>query len=196
MSLRQLEEEHETILNSSYHKVLEHKVTVEDSLVERIGNLCLLHGVQVIPDEAKSLANLYYEVYKMNRQPVPGSRELLELLRKHVRIGVITNGLVREQHEKISVCQIGNLIDYLVISEEVGHNKPSIVIFEAALRRASVEPFEAVYVGNSWDHDVLPALQCGIKTIWLNRYDLRCPDSGIAKEIKSYIGLDIRGIFL
>jgi len=193
--IRQLECEHETILNSSYQKVLEHKVTVEDSLVDRIGNLCIMHGVRVSPDEVRSYANLYDREYKMNRRSVPGSKELLKLLRDHVKTGVITNGLVREQQEKIRVCQLGDLIDYLIISEEVGHSKPSSVIFEEALKRAGVEPFETLYVGNSWDHDVLPAMRCGIRTVWLNRYGLQCPDSGASMEINSYIGLDIQKIF-
>ena len=168
---------------------------MEDDLIERIGKLCMMHGVQQSRAEVITLADLYEREYKLHRRSVPGSRELLELLRKNVKTGVITNGLVIEQQEKIRLCQIGNLIDYLIISEEVGHRKPNKEIFVEALRRADTLPFETVYVGNSWDSDILPASQCGIKTIWLNRYDLRCPDSGVTKEIHSYIGLDIQNIF-
>ena len=168
---------------------------MEDDLVERIGYLCLMHGVQQSRDEVRTLADLYEREYRLHRRSVPGSRELLELLRKNVKTGVITNGLVIEQQEKIRLCQIGNLIDCLIISEEVGLRKPNKEIFVEALRRADTLPFETVYVGNSWDSDILPASQCGIKTIWLNRYDLRCPDYGVTKEIHSYVGLDIRKTF-
>jgi FMN phosphatase YigB (HAD superfamily) len=84
----------------------------------------------------------------------------------------------------------------LIISEEVGFSKPSTAIFEFALDNAGIEALEAVYVGDSWDRDVLPASRCGIRAVWLNRYDLVCPDKTITKEIKSYNGVDIREIFL
>ena len=117
---------------------------MEDDLVERIGYLCLMHGVQQSRDEVRTLADLYEREYRLHRRSVPGSRELLELLRKHVKTGVITNGLVMERQEKIRLCQIGNLIDCLIISEEVGLRKPNKEIFVEALRRANTMPFETV----------------------------------------------------
>jgi len=36
----------------------------------------------------------------------------------------------------------------------------------------------------------------GMKTVWLNRYGLVCPDASMAIEINSYSGLNYKEIFM
>jgi hypothetical protein len=40
-------------------------------------------------------------------------------------------------------------------------------------------------VGNSWDADITGAHNIGIRCIWLNIYNEKCPDHSMAVEIKS-----------
>jgi FMN phosphatase YigB (HAD superfamily) len=87
------------------------------------------------------------------------------------------------------------MLDFMVVSEEVGFKKPSAEIFAAALQRADAVPSEAVYVGDSWVSDILPAHRYGIRTIWLNRYGLKCPNPEITTEIQSYTENDFQKLF-
>jgi putative hydrolase of the HAD superfamily len=125
-----------------------------------------------------------------SRQAVPGSKELLTTLKNKAKVGVVTNGLVGAQIEKLRICQVAEPLDFIVISEAVEQKKPSKEIFELALKRANVRPSEAVYVGDSWDSDVLPAVSVGMKAVWLNRYGVKCPDPQTARELNSFIGVD------
>ena len=190
--LKRLEEEHETLLNSSYLRVLDGKVSVAEGISERIRNLCSMHGLSLDLEESRVAADLYNLEYLKHRRAIPGIVELLRFLREHVKTGIVTNGLVAVQAEKIRVCQVRELIDFAVVSEEIGYRKPGREIFMEALRRANAGPFETVYVGDSWLSDVMPAHQCGFRTVWINRYGSRCPDLKITTEIKSYKGLDYR----
>jgi putative hydrolase of the HAD superfamily len=147
-------------------------------------------------EEAKATADLYSLEYAKHRRAISGSEDLLKYLKPLVTTGIITDGLTKFQTEKIRVCEVEGLIDFVVTSEEVGCTKPSREIFEEALRRASTKPAETVYVGNSWDSDIMPAHELGIKTVWLNRYGLKCPNSMITTEIHSYAELNYQEFFL
>ena len=57
--LKRLEEEHETLLNSSYLRVLDGKVSVAEGISERIRNLCSMHGLSLDLEESKVAADLY-----------------------------------------------------------------------------------------------------------------------------------------
>jgi HAD superfamily hydrolase (TIGR01509 family) len=189
--IEELEKEHDKLLNADYERVLDRKITVFDGTTQRIAKLCAMHGVNLDLEESKTAANIYSKAYIKNRQPVLGSRELLTALEKEAVLGVVTNGLLDPQIEKLRVCKVAEQLDFIVISDAVGYKKPSREIFEVALKRAKVKPFEAVYVGDSWVSDVLPAVNAGMKAVWLNRYGLKCPDPDIAREIDSFIDADV-----
>jgi putative hydrolase of the HAD superfamily len=190
-SLKELEKEHETLLSDDYDAILDRKVAVIDGTTQRIRKLCSMRGINLDLDESETTANVYARAYMKSRQPVPGCRELLTALKKDAVLGVVTNGLLNPQIEKLRVCQIAEPLDFIVISEAVGCRKPSSEIFQVALERAKVKPCEAVYVGDSWVSDVLPAVRVGMKAVWLNRYSLKCPDPNIAREIDSFIDANV-----
>jgi putative hydrolase of the HAD superfamily len=167
-----------------------------DGTTMRIRKLCLSYIQSFSTQEAKEAGELYNSVYMKNRQPVPGSIELLKYVKRSAKVGVVTNGLVNAQIEKVKICQIDEFIDFMVTSEAVGFKKPSKEIFEDALRRAGATPSEVVFVGDSWDSDILPAYGFGMKTVWLNRYGVSCPNPKITVEIQSYIGIKYSGVFL
>jgi HAD superfamily hydrolase (TIGR01549 family) len=191
-----LEKEHEKFLSLNYPNVLDGKQSIGDGTIERIKNLCSMYGVTVSDEEARVTTELYRSAYATNRRAIPGSNKLLEYLNTHARIGVVTNGLRTAQEEKLKACVLEKYIDVLIISEEVGYRKPDRRIFEEALKRTGTTPSEAIYVGDSWDFDIVPASGCGMKTIWLNRYGLECPDSSLTTEINTYVGLDYRKYFI
>lgn len=86
-------------------------------------------------------------------------------------IGIITNGPLDVQRAKIDLLGIRDLVDFVLISEEFGEAKPNRAIFEAALERAGVGPEEAVFIGDSAEHDMAGARNAGIRSVWINRHD-------------------------
>jgi HAD superfamily hydrolase (TIGR01549 family) len=186
--LEELEREHEKLLSLDYHLVLDGKISMLDGTATRIKKLYLSYVQGFSEQEAKEAGDLYNSVYMKNRQSVPGSVELLKYVKQSAKVGVVTNGLVNAQIEKLKICQIDEFIDFMVTSEEVGLKKPSKGIFRNALRMADATPSEALFVGDSWDSDILPAYSLGMKTVWLNRYRLTCPNPKITIEVQSYIG--------
>jgi putative hydrolase of the HAD superfamily len=89
------------------------------------------------------------------------------------RIGVISNGQVEQQHEKLRRTGIDGRFDCIVISEECGCSKPSSAIFLEACRRIGAAPGEAVYVGDRYDLDAEAARRAGFTGVWLDRHHAR-----------------------
>jgi HAD superfamily hydrolase (TIGR01549 family) len=175
LSHKFLEEVHERLLRG--------EITVEES--RKIRWQKFIEVTRKPKMDAMKLANFYSTSYYKNERAVPGAIELLQILKGSYTIGIISNNLLDEQLNKMRRIGIVEHIDTFAISEEVGVAKPDPKIFEVALERAGVTADEAILIGDSWNNDVLGALQVGIRPIWFNRNETESLDSGIT-EISSF----------
>ncbi len=75
------------------------------------------------------------------------------------------------------------LFETVTFSQQVGAQKPDPRVFRYALSRAGAEPGDSVYVGDSWEADVVGAAGVGMTAIWLNRTDEPAP--GPCRQIRS-----------
>lgn len=193
--IRDMELFHEQLIWSNFDRVLSGELPLADAISERICRVCSRFGYTLAPELISETVQRYDAAYQKNRRIISGGRDLLERLREEVQVGIITNGFCSLQREKIAFLEISPLLDFVVISEEIGYRKPDRRIFKTALTLAASEAAEAVYVGDSWNIDIVPASACGMKTVWLNRYGQPCPNPSVAREITSYQGLDIEDFF-
>lgn len=101
--------------------------------------------------------------------PYPETIDTLSQIKKRgLKLGVISNwdlsarGLLR----KIG---IHDWFDDIVISSEVGVEKPAPEIFIRSINNLCVEPEKMLYVGDNYYDDVIGANSVGIKTLIINR---------------------------
>ena len=82
-------------------------------------------------------------------------------------------------------------LDFAINSEEVGSGKPHSPIFLEALKRAQVEPQEALYVGDQYETDVKGARGVGIHPVLLDRDGLKTDiqDCPRIKGLPELVGL-------
>jgi HAD superfamily hydrolase (TIGR01549 family) len=97
-----------------------------------------------------------------------------ELADSGVRIGLISN-----THRCLASFQshfeLQGLVSATISSSDHGLMKPHPSIFTAALQLLGVEPADAVMVGDSFKHDIVGALNAGMRAILLNRGDAAAP---------------------
>jgi putative hydrolase of the HAD superfamily len=100
---------------------------------------------------------------------------------------VITNGPADVQRAKIELLGVSDLVDFSLISGELGVAKPDAAIFREALERAGVDAAEAIFIGDSVEHDMAGARAAGIPAVWMNRRGLVWPEPGWkpCREIRS-----------
>jgi len=99
------------------------------------------------------------------------ARRCLDHLRGEGRaLGVISNSTSEARVRQIlNKVEILDLFDRIVSSGTEGVEKPDLEIFRRAVKRMSVEPGEAIYVGDLPYTDAKAAQAAGLRGIWLNR---------------------------
>jgi putative hydrolase of the HAD superfamily len=114
----------------------------------------------------------YHDTKFRELAPFPDVYPLLESLRAAgLRTGVITHGWTTKQAEKL--VRLG-LLPYLdpgaiFISEQIGISKPNPKLYAQALKDLGLAPIEAMYVGDSLEHDVAPPQSIGMIAVWARR---------------------------
>ncbi|MSP79165.1 MAG: HAD family hydrolase [Dehalococcoidia bacterium] len=94
---------------------------------------------------------------------------LRRLRAKGFTLGVISN-MNREGRSLSKELGIDGVVHFVVTSFEAQVEKPHPAIFREALRRAGVEPKEAMHVGDQVASDVQGALGVGMHPILIDRY--------------------------
>jgi putative hydrolase of the HAD superfamily len=92
---------------------------------------------------------------------------LVELQRRRIRMGLVTNGGAAMQRAKIAALGLERYMQALVISAEVELRKPDPAIFRHALAKLGCDASEAWFVGDHPDLDVRGAHDAGLQAFWV-----------------------------
>lgn len=169
------------LLEALHLQVLHGRLSYTEARDQRFRGLLARYQPAATPADVARLAEAYAGQYPQQRQPVAGALALLQALRPHYRLGIITNNRTAEQLDKLHFLGMADLVDVLITSEDVGVPKPDPRIFRAALHRLAAEPAKTVLVGDNWQADVLGALAVGIRPLWLNRFGAVRPLASVAE---------------
>jgi len=115
---------------------------------------------------------------------IEGALEVLAAMKKErYSIGMIANGDSTGARNIIKAIGLQDYFDAIIISEEVGIEKPCQGIFQAALAKLGVKAENAVMVGNRIEADILGANRIGMKSVWF-RWNDRYSDTIDSSEEK------------
>ena len=178
--VEELELAHDEELNATYPRTLDDSLSAEEAGRMQIRGICRRYRLKTT--RVAEAADAFAKAQQSNPRLVPGVEELFGALRGRTKIGVVTNGCPL-QRDKLELFDLFPL-DSLAISEEVGAGKPNPAIFRYALAELGVQ--KATMIGDSWENDVLGAIESGLSAIWLNRYRRTCPDPSLAVEINGF----------
>ena len=139
---------------------------------------------------ADALFAVYLEAHEAAWTLYDDSLACLEALRAH-HLGVVSNGLGRQQRDKLARTGIIDRFECVIISAEIGERKPDAAIFEHACASAGCAPAEAVYVGDRYETDALGARRAGLTGVWLDRGGTRSPphDGPIVSGLDDFVEL-------
>lgn len=128
-----------------------------------------LGGQLIEPGDAGSkIARVFREARRRLQRPLPNAYETLVVLKRHFKLGLLTNGDSSLQREKLKASGFASFFDSVVISGELGIGKPRREIFEHLLSSLSSGPQEAMMVGNSLERDIVGAHYAGIhQVVWI-----------------------------
>lgn len=123
------------------------------------------------PEEAlemsKALDKLYLDLLGSKTALIDGARELLDALAaRGYRMGIVTNGFREVQYNKMRSSDIEKYFDTVVLSDEIGINKPDRRFFDYAVGKASSQHLNNIMIGDNYATDILGALGAGWKAVW------------------------------
>lgn len=106
------------------------------------------------------------------------TRTLDYLAAQNVPMGIITNGPTDHQYKKIKQLNLEKWIDSdkIIISQSTGFQKPEKEIFDLAARQFAMIPEETLYVGDSFENDIVGAHGANWYSLWFNHRERKIPD--------------------
>lgn len=158
------------------------KVSIEQSRIYRIMNTMKDMDIPYTEEMARDFQRRYQE----NQSCLKVSETLSAILdvcrEKGITLGIITNGPLRHQMKKYDTMELKRWFpeDHVLVSAGVGVAKPDERIFRLAEERMGLERENTYMIGDSYENDILGAMNAGWKTIWMNHHRYPVPE-GVKK---------------
>lgn len=149
-----------------------HHARIDSQTLKRERFLSLLRDRGVEPDPL--LADRWNDYYlnSLGRQShtIDGAHEVLQNAARKYMIGVLSNGFSNVQYHKLRSTGLWRYVQRMVLSDEIGVNKPDERLFRYAEAAVGATPQQCVLIGDNPDADIVGAINAGWKAIYFNRH--------------------------
>lgn len=142
--------------------------------------------------KAIEMHHVYWDAVLEAMEPEPGLLDLIRRIKKRgMKLGIGSNMTAYVQFQKLEKLGVMPYVDFIVVSEEAGAEKPARRFFELCLQKAGCKPEECVFIGDNLEHDVRGAARCGMVGVWYRpkkagQSGCVSPDSLIREEAADY----------
>lgn len=116
----------------------------------------------------KECVSLFEQERRGRQRLFPEVMALLERLKPHYLLGLLTNGAPTLQREKIGASGLEHFFSAIIISGEYGIGKPKPAIFEKMKQQLKVTSSEVIMIGNSLERDIAGAQASKIRSVWVD----------------------------
>jgi len=127
--------------------------------------------LQLVHDPMKA-SNRYLDFLSQSDHLLPKALDILTTLRQRgYRLSLITNGISRVQRGRLAATKTESFFEHIVISEEVGSQKPDPAFFAALFTLAGMDEKaqrHALVIGDSLSSDIKGGLAARLDTCWYN----------------------------
>lgn len=155
-----------SVINDAYWKRLElGEITREELLIGRFYDF--LEEYQIAQVDYINFAKEYQQELGNVYRYIDDSFSICKSLQQKVQQYIVTNGVAVTQKSKLRLSGLGELMDGIFISEELGAEKPSKEFFQKALEgTAEKDKQKILLVGDSLSSDIKGGVEAGIRTCW------------------------------
>jgi 2-haloacid dehalogenase len=181
------EEETDRLLQR-YHRIepeLEHdgRLAYREVLTKALERLADEENVELAADQRDALARSL-----PSWEPFPEVRQSLEEARSRGwKLAVLSN--TDPDFIAASKEQLGVPFDETVVASEIGSYKPGRAHWDEFFRRTGADRNGHVHVAASLFHDIAPANELGLRSVWINRLDEHSHTAQPDRELPNLRGL-------
>ena len=145
---------------------------IEISCVERFKTILLQLNVSepdTLDQLATKLAACHMELLANATTASQTPIQEIKKLKNGYKLGLLSNfDDAQTAHKVLKEKKLGPFFSSIIISDEVGIRKPAPDIFSIALNSLEVEARETLFVGDSWEEDIVGAAKFGMDSVWIN----------------------------
>lgn len=120
---------------------------------------------------------------------LPDANEVVRYLANKYPLVILSNGFVSVQYQKIDRSGLRDCFTHIVLSEEVGCQKPNPRIYEAALQRGGWKAEDVLMIGDSWTSDIQGAIAAGIDQLWIHEGQTDLPSTYKVSHFRDVMSL-------
>lgn len=148
-----------------------HHASITADFLRRERFQALFRGAGLPPDakRAELWDKRYLDILALESRLVPGAIDILERAREHYLIGILSNGFREVQYKKLQTTGLWRYVQRMVVSDEIGINKPDARLFRFAEQAVGARPEECLMIGDNPDADIKGAVDAGWRTVYFNR---------------------------
>ena len=148
------------------------RITWDEQRRRRLREMLPAEAVGTTDEAADALFAGYLGAYEASWRVFEDVRAVLDILeRRQVRLGVLTNGTIRQQQAKLTAVGLADRFEFVLTTEELGAAKPDPVVYLAACDRFDLRPAHVLHVGDLPDLDVTAAEAAGLHAVLIDRAD-------------------------
>lgn len=167
-----------------YPRYCESGETTRRELMRRVLMRIGIHDA----DLAQAMSDTYSQERHNALELFPESIEVLETLGRRFRLAMITNGPADIQRQELEKLQISRFFDPILIEGEMKLGKPHPGVMAKLENLTETRGEEILMVGNSYKHDIAPAVEAGWQTVWIRRETDVAPSSKTGKPEELPLG--------
>ena len=144
------------------------KITHEELRYNRLKHSFNAIDYSISDAQINKISDEYIRLLPDNNHLFDGTFEILEYLKPKYNLHIITNGFAEVQSRKMDNAKIESYFQTVTNSEMAGVKKPNPGIFNFAIAQANANIASSIMIGDSYDADVLGALNAGLDAIYFN----------------------------
>lgn len=140
--------------------------------------ICQLLGLDTakapgqLVDMSKRMGDDFLHLTNEHFSLLPGAEEMVKYLSGKYPLTVVSNGFMESQFYKLEHSALLPYFAHVVLSEDVGVQKPDPYIYEVALQKnkqqiPDLQKEEVIMIGDSYTSDIAGAKAAGIDSIWI-----------------------------
>lgn len=116
----------------------------------------------------------YIEYLASSSFTYPEAEHIIARLSKKYKLAIVTNGIGYVQQRRIRKAILGKYFERIIVSEDIGVQKPESEFFEIALREMGIKDRSKVLlIGDSLTSDIQGGKNSGIDTCWYNPNNIK-----------------------
>ncbi len=118
---------------------------------------------------------LHDEIRSEGSRPVLYEDARLFLTRLPLPCYILCNGDRKSVESAVEFAGLN--VTGIICSEDAKAYKPNYRIFEYAVDTLKLNPSQVLHIGDSVNHDIIPAKKYGMRTVLINRYGQKVPEN-------------------